>query len=272
MSKFLAVIRPIISPFKRIIDKEISKKICSIMHWFPITEFSEEDVFIVGYPKSGHTWFQNLVAGVVYGINPEYASDTVIQELVPDVHYKQYYKRFQTPMFFKSHLLPRSEYKRVVYLLRDGRDVIVSYYNHNRALMGGQINFLKIVKEGVGLFPCKWHEHVEAWLSNPYNAEMIVIKYEDLKKRPVEELKRFCAFVGIKRNDLWLKSVAEKTSFEKMRQKELVYGWDNPRWPRDKRFVRRGQIGSYKDEMPPDVLEAFLQDSAETLRKCGYYE
>ncbi len=40
----------------------------------PITEFSGEDVFIVGYPKSSNTWLQNLVAGVVYGVIAEAAS------------------------------------------------------------------------------------------------------------------------------------------------------------------------------------------------------
>ena len=32
-----------------------------------------EDIFIVGYPKSGNTWFQNLVVGAVYGMDPRRA-------------------------------------------------------------------------------------------------------------------------------------------------------------------------------------------------------
>ncbi len=271
MFNLRTLIKPIVNPFKRIIDKETNRRIRSINpHWAPIIEFSDEDVFIVGYPKSGNTWFQNLIGGIIYGVNPEHAPDTLIQELVPDVHYKKYYKRFWTPMFFKSHHLPRPEYKRVAYLLRDGRDVMVSYYHHNKALMGNKVDFLKMVKNGTGLFPCKWHEHVEAWLSNPYDAKMILIKYEDLKKNPVEELKRFCAFVGIEREDSFLNQVVENSSFAKMRQKEIHYGWDNPRWPKNKFFVRRGQVGSHKDEMPSDVLEAFLSQAGEILRRCGY--
>jgi len=46
-----------------------------------------EDIFIVGYPKSGNTWMQNLVAGVIYGIDARLAPDSLIQDLVPDVHF-----------------------------------------------------------------------------------------------------------------------------------------------------------------------------------------
>ena len=59
-----------------------------------------------------------------------------------------------------------------------------------------------------------------------------------------------------------------------MRQKEIRQdGWANgshASWPKDQFFVRRGKIGSHTDEMPSDVLDAFLQDAGPTLAKCGY--
>ena len=262
------LIKPILRPLSNRIHREVD--IRSVAGWTPITEFLKEDVFIVGYPKSGNTWFQNLVTGVVYGVNPEFAPDTLVQEIVPDVHYKQYYKRLTTPMFFMSHHLPRPNYKRVVYLLRDGRDVMVSYYHHNRALKGDDFDFYDMVRNGEELFPCKWHKHVEAWIANPYDTEMIIIRYEELKKDPVGVLRRFCEFIGEDRDEALLHTVALKSSFRKMHEKEDRYGWDNHSWPKDKHFVRRGEVGSYKDEMPEEVLEAFLQESRETLRNLGY--
>ena len=270
----LNALEPIVRPLKQIIERkmerEVDNRVRSGLRLVPITDFAEEDVFVAGYPKSGHTWFQNLVAGIIYGVDPEIAPDTLIQELVPDVHYKQYYKRFQTPMFFKSHHLPRPEYKRVVYLLRDGRDAMVSYFHFNRALYGSKIDFLRMIAKGEYLFPCKWHDHVEQWLSNPYVAKMIVIKYENLLLQPIDELRTFCNFVGVRRSDDFLTQVIEKCSFSKMSKKEKESGWDNPVWPKDKPFVRRGEIGGYKDEMPPLVLNAFLGEASDTLRKCGY--
>src|SRR5579862_3808690 len=102
----------------------------------PIGETEPSDIFVCGFPRSGHTWFQNLLAGVVFGANPEFAHDSLIQDLVPDVHYKRFYKRYGPNAYFKSHALPRKEYRRVVYLLRDGRDAMVSYYHFMIALRG----------------------------------------------------------------------------------------------------------------------------------------
>jgi hypothetical protein len=42
------------------------------------------------------------------------------------------------------------------------------------------------------------------------------------------------------------------------------------RWPADKFFFRRGVAGSYKDEMPAEVLAAFLSQARETLRLNDY--
>ncbi|MBI1832251.1 MAG: sulfotransferase domain-containing protein [Planctomycetes bacterium] len=241
----------------------------------PIRESRPEDVFIVGYPKSGNTWFQYLVSAIVYGIDPELTPDAVVQELVPDVHALQCYKRFATPAFFKSHDLPAPRHQRVVYLLRDGRDALVSFLHYIRVCRHPNVGFMEFVQDiqkwsGQG----KWSEHVEAWLSNPFRADLITIRYEDLLEEPVRQLQRFCEFVGIRPRPGLLENVAAKTTFAKMRQKEINQaGWANgshASWPKDQFFIRRGQRGSYKDEMPADVLEAFLQDAGPTLAKCGY--
>lgn len=248
---------------------QINEEICQTTGLAPITESVAEDIFIIGYPKSGNTWFRYLVTGVFYGVDPEYAPHTLVNALIPNMHAKQYYQRFQTPMFFKSHFLPRPAFRRVVYLLRDGRDVMVSYYHHRVKLNQLDMDFLSMVRDGEGLFPCKWHEHAESWLSNPYKAEMIVITYEDLKKDAVHELQRFCEFAGIERNESFLESVVDKTGLEKMRRKEKREVW-NPQWSQNHHFVRRGQVGSYKDEMPAEVLAEFLTEAGDTLQKCGY--
>src|SRR4029077_15829333 len=145
------------------------------------------------YPKSGHTWMQYLLTGVVYGLNAEYTPSTLLQSLVPDVHACRYYRRYVEPMYFKSHYLPRPEYRRVVYLLRDGRDVMVSYWHYLRALGQPALDFTAAIG-GAGLFPCKWHEHVEQWMANPFDAEVLLIRYEDLQTDAAGTLARFCAF------------------------------------------------------------------------------
>lgn len=268
-SAFRKVLRlPPLRPLKRAIDREVDKTVRSLTRLTP-SEFVEDDVFLVGHPKSGTTWLRDLLAGVIYGIDPEYAPYPVVGFVIPGTG-KPYYRRHSTPMFFRSHDLPRPDYRRVAYLVRDGRDVMVSYFHYLRALRRKDIDLLSVVEGRDTLFPYKWHEYVEAWLANPYNARMIVIRYEDLQKDTVNELQRLCAFVGVEKETAFLAQIAEKASFQKARHKEILHGMGHPDWPRNAYFTRRGEIGSYRDEMPPDVLARFLDEAGATLRKLGY--
>ncbi len=146
---------------------------------------------------------------------------------------------------------------------------MVSYYHH-LAATGGQIDFAEMIKTGRGLFPGKWHEHVDSYLSNPFKSDLIIIRYEDLKRDTFAELRRFCSFAGIERDDALLHWAVQRASFESMRRKELRGGWETPGWPKDKPFVRRGKVGSFRDEMPADVLETFMRDAGPTLIAQGY--
>ena len=233
---------------------------------------SAADIFIVGYPKSGNTWFQNLVAGIVHGLDPRLGPNALVHDLVPDIDYSKYYRRYATPMFFKSHALPRPEFRRIVYLLRDGRDAMVSYRHYREAVDRVKYDFLKFVSPETELYPCHWPEHVDAWMQNPYGAELLVIKYEDLLRDPVHELQRFCQFAGVSREAEHLTAIAEAASFSNLRDKEVRTGFGRPdhNLPPGKLFFRRGMVGSHKDEMPPEVLQRFLELAGETLRRHGY--
>jgi hypothetical protein len=263
-----AAARPL-AGVRSLVDRGIDAQILSKTGLRRISDTMPNDVFICGFPKSGNTWFQHLVTAVVYGLDVTAAPDSLINELVPDVHFKSYYRRFRDTAFFKSHHLPQPSYRRIVYLIRDGRDAMVSYYHHLTAL-GGPVDFKDVVTTGRGLFPSKWHEHVEAYRALARGPEMIEIRYESLKRDPVAELRRFCVFAGLDRTDAVLGRAVEQASFQNMRAKEKTEGWDTVNWPKDKPFVRRGEVGSFKDEMPPDVLAAFVAEAGPTLSAKGY--
>jgi hypothetical protein len=231
------------------------------------SQLHKDDVFIVGYPKSGITWFRVMAAAALYGADPEYLPNSLLDWLVPELMDPIYYKRWQTPMLFKTHDLPNPKFRRVVYLIRDGRDVVVSYYHFLKNL-GEEVDFATLVRPDYNIYPCSWDKHVKAWLANPYESEILMIKYEDLKSKPVDELRKFCEFLGISRNDTLLGVAAEKSSFEKMRAKEKSEGFHT--FPRDKAFVRRGVVGSFRDEMPEDALAAFTEQSKDSLCSLGY--
>lgn len=259
--RFLA--RQLASPNSR------SQRALRALNLLPITETLPDDIFIAGYPKSGNTWFQNLVVGVLYAMDTRYLDDKLTQELVPDVHSRDYYKRFGAISCFKTHFLPQPSYRRVVHLVRDGRDVMVSYHAMQMAL-GESFSIEEMVKENKGVFPCAWAEHTREWLANPYGAEILRIRYEDLQGEPLSELERFCRFAGLRRSSDQLLRAIRGCSLSEMQRKEKELGWDDADWPKDKPFIRRGGVGSYKDEMPSEIIAYFERESFEVMRRMGY--
>lgn len=235
-----------------------------------IDDTEPDDVFVVGFPKSGHTWVQYLLAGLVGSIDTTKCSDALVQEVVPDAQVRLAYRRYTQPMFFKTHELPRPSFRRVVYLLRDGRDAMVSYFHHHNALHPA-VDFPTLVRRAPHL-EARWHEHVEQWLGNPFGAQLITVRYEELKQSPVDGLKRIAEFAGVRATDEEIRQAVAGAAFEKQKKREAQQGWDDSKWPKEKSFVRRGAVGSFRDEMPAEALALFMAEAGPTLKKLGYAE
>lgn len=126
----------------------------------PITMFCVDDIFIAGFGKSGNTSCQNLVAGIVHKLDLENVPDSVIQKLVPDVGYKPTYHRFAERMVFKTHESARPDYRHVIFLVRDARDVMVSLLHYEVNLTGKPLESFDLV-EHVRHHAPAWRNHVE---------------------------------------------------------------------------------------------------------------
>ncbi len=237
-------------------------------HYFPISYTLPEDIFIIGFPKSGHTWLQYVCAGLQFGIDAQYMNDKLAQEFCPDVYYKKFYKRYDKFTFFKSHDLPKKYHRRVIYVVRDGRDAMVSYWHMNRNL-GIKTELSDMIKKDKYVFPAPWHAHIQAWLANPFQAEILFIRYEDLSENPLREIQKIAQFAGLERDEAQIMRVIEGTKFENLQKKEKEHGMDGFK-PKTGGFFRQGKSGSYKKEMPVDLQEYFFNKSEAEMRHFGY--
>ncbi len=237
----------------------------------PMGRYHPDDIFIISYPKSGSNWLRTMFAGIIHGLDLEYAQPALVSELVPG-HKTKYYKRFQTPMFFRFHALLHRSFRRVIYLIRDGRDAIVSYHHHTQTVKQKSVDLLDVVegREFIQPFNFSWAQHVRAWQGNPFKANLITVRYEDLLTDTVGELGRLLEFAGIETGTDGLEGIAKAASFEKMREREKRLGNTNSAWPPGQQFMRRGIAGSHKDEKSAEALRAFLDQSAQTLTSLGY--
>src|SRR2546426_5032921 len=83
-----------------------------------------DDTFIVSYPRSGNTWTRFLVANLLH---PETAATFAkIERLVPDAEAQssRYLRKLPSPRAIKSHSYFNPRYPRVIYIVRDPRDVV----------------------------------------------------------------------------------------------------------------------------------------------------
>jgi len=90
------------------------------------------DVFLVSYPKSGNTWTRFLISNLVYPEQP--ANFGNINELIPDPEglSKRHLARLPRPRVIKSHQYFHPRYERILYVVRDPRDVAISEYHFHR--------------------------------------------------------------------------------------------------------------------------------------------
>ena len=95
--------------------------------WVPDTIYPD-DTFIVSYPKSGNTWMRFLIGNYLTGNECSFENCHLI---TPDIHMNpEQCEKIDRPRFIKSHAPFLPQYPKVVYIVRDVRDVVVSYYHH----------------------------------------------------------------------------------------------------------------------------------------------
>ncbi|KAK3599132.1 hypothetical protein CHS0354_016395 [Potamilus streckersoni] len=140
------------------------------------------------------------------------------------------------PRIFQSHLLfsqlPDSFLKRkgkIIYILRNPKDVSVSLYNFVQK--EGRMKYSGAWDECFQLFVTgkvaysSWFDHVISWEREKEKGRHPIhfVFYEDLKEDTVRELDRINKFLSLNHQKFFLQSVAECSTFTKMRNQKYLY-------------------------------------------------
>lgn len=108
--------------------------------------------------------------------------DGDIHKIIPNIDSTHDLSMVPRPRILKTHSPFNKVFKKVIYLLRNGGDSVLSYYKFlktEEGYSGSFTDFLRTDKSKC--YGVRWHEHVNSWLSNDYPNDMLLIKYEDLK-------------------------------------------------------------------------------------------
>ena len=218
-----------------------------------------DDVFIVSYPKSGNTWTRFLIANLAYPGHP--ATFGNINQLTPDPEAlsKRQLSGMRRPRLIKSHQYFDPRYPKVIYIVRDPRDVAVSqYYFHlKRRLIEDDFPIERFVTNfvaGSTSIYGSWGENVASWLATRFGQpNFLLLRYEEMIPHTQKELTRVAAFLGIAADARRIERAVELSSAERMRELEVAQttSWSSTKDTRqDVPFVREAKAGGWKTVLP----------------------
>jgi|GEM_PF-1886190 len=241
----------------------------------------EKKVLVAGYPRSGNSWFNYMLANLLGAKwidihKPEVRnSDPEIRRRTgwgdkPLSHNSPY------AYVIKSHqrrdrVKDIEQYDKIIYLVRDPRDVLVSYFYfrnlHEPKLQNQEIidiynkqlvteKFSELLSEVTQ----EWKKHYLTWA----NHEKYILKYEDLLSDTKGELEKVCNYLGYKPPADILTDVVNFYEFEKMSSGRKHGEEDNDK------FVRKGIVGDYKNYLSGIQLDEFNTICGPEMRALGY--
>ena len=204
-----------------------------------------QGVRIVSYPRSGRTWLRLMLHDALADPRFTHVGSKNFLQFGPDEicqGMEKYHRR------------------RIVFLHRDPRDVLVSYFHHCRrkgVWDGDLASFLRDPKNGferILAFNLGWLE------ARADFADFIVVGYEDLRADPGPGLMQIVKFMrcGLARASDIDFAIANNT-FKNMKKREQsgeLHARFGDRFTPggssdDRMIVRRGVIGGHSDELGP---------------------
>ncbi len=268
-----------IQAYLRILQKRAGRtKLRAPLDWHRHLGLLPTDVFLAAFPRSGSTWLRLQLHEVLTRSEADFEN---IAETIPDVgwHRKACKLLPGDRRLIKTHERYRKEYKRAIYLVRDVRDVLVSYFHYQaefahfgRKEFGELDDYVKVFMEGkVSQYPV-WQDHVASWLESPLakSDNLLVIRYEDLRADPGRYLREVASYLGIKMDSQTIHIAVENNSFERMRLKENVSPTLQSAKAANGRFIRKGTVGGWRERLSQPSIELIERSAGPMMENLGY--
>lgn len=246
-------------------------------------KFRKADYILVSYPKCGRTWLRVMLShyyveryGLVDGSLLDFANLHYQNPEVPKI----FLSNDVLNEVFHQTLPPEAisgdksvyYHRKVIYLVRDPRDVVVSmYFQRSKRDTGYQGSLMDFIKDDIyGLNTIIRFYNVWA-AALPKIDQSLLLKYEDMRADPGEILKSLLEFTGHSPDPAMIQNAVDASSFERMKKMEQNDEHDRS-WLKagnvqdEESFkVRRGKIGGYIDYLEDDEIATVNRLIGETL-------
>ncbi len=269
-------------------------------------------LWLASYPKSGNTWTRIFLANYlldrpepvpiseIYRIGASDAGADLYARLAgPGFSASQHQRVLELRPkllsgiagngadlnFVKTHnlktsingvpLVPDALTRGAVYILRDPRDVALSYARHFGLTLAKTVaNFAKESHTTAGggknvkQFLGGWSEHVASWVDEaPFPVHLQ--RYEDMLSAPEETFAQMLDFIGIPAEPGRLARAVRHSSFGELQRQEAAHGF-NEASANSERFFHTGAAGQWRDALPEDLRARLERDHGPLMRRFGY--
>ncbi|XP_067655995.1 sulfotransferase 6B1-like [Haliotis asinina] len=240
----------------------------------------DDDVLLCGHARSGtHLTFE-LVRMLLRGkaeVSP-HEKDSQTLEVQPE----EVLSCLPSPRILNTHvqfhLLPaqvRKKKTKIIYLMRDPRDVIVSRFvltsNYEvKGTMMGFDEYLVAAAEGKVAWG-SWFDDVLSWekLIHESGHPVLIVRYEETKQDPVRVIKNISEFLNIDCTDQLVQDIAVQSDFTNMKRAK---GDNAEKRDGDVIHYRKGITGDWKNWFTDAQTKYFNDIYAQKMKHSKFYE
>lgn len=240
----------------------------------------------------GRSAGERIIADTLTGIDSSNLFPAEVDELLPEV-YKKISREATDRYWVKAHdvyrylpdgqaIFPPEATRCAIYIIRNPLDVVPSFAHHMAFDFDRAID--KFNDDGFGINAEKrnitnqlvqklssWSEHVLSWLNAPAGMNVHVMRYEDMKKSPLETFGKAVGAMGIVKTENEIKQALEFSSFETLKQMERQEGFrEKPL--HSEAFFRVGETGGWRNTLTAVQAGKIVAKHKDVMQHFGYLD
>ncbi|GLV32779.1 Sulfotransferase 2 [Carabus blaptoides fortunei] len=224
----------------------------------------KDDIWLLSYPRTGSTWTQEMVWLIGNDFNYEGAKCSI--------------QPVRTPLIELSAILSK-DYKSFMNTFGNSVDVVNNLPSPRYIKTHLPLELLPKQLEEVkpkAPYGCVWKNYLPFW-NKRNEPNVMFIKYEDMKRDQKKMIRKTAEFLEKSVTDEEVDTLAEYLSFKNMKSNpavnlERVVETRNDVHFSDelgKTFIRKGEVGDWKNHMTPELSKRFDDWTEENLKDTG---